>query len=34
VRVDEELTSDIIQWPEILNVLWQGENFFENENRE
>ena len=34
VRLNEELTKNIIQWAEILKILWQCENFFENENRE
>jgi len=34
VRLDEELSKDITQWAEILKILWQCENFFENENRE
>jgi len=34
IQLEGELTKDIIQWAEILNILWQCENFFENENRE
>ena len=34
MRLKEELSKDIIPWREILKVLWQCENFFENENRE
>jgi hypothetical protein len=34
VRLDEELGKNIIQWSEILKILWQCENFFENENQE
>jgi hypothetical protein len=34
VQLDEELVKDFIQWAEILKILWQCENFFENENRE
>jgi len=34
VRLTEELSKKSIQWVEILKILWQCENFFENENRE
>jgi hypothetical protein len=34
MRLDEELLKEFIQWGEILKILWQCENFFENENRE
>ena len=34
LRLDEELLKEFFQWGEILKILWQCENFFENENRE
>jgi len=34
LRLDEELLKEFIQWGEILKILWQCENFFEDENRE
>jgi hypothetical protein len=34
LQLNEEFTKDTIQWPEILKILWQCENFFENENQE
>jgi hypothetical protein len=33
-RLTEELRKKSIQRAEILKILWQCENFFENENRE
>jgi len=33
-QLDDELNKESIQWAEILKILWQCENFFENENRE
>jgi hypothetical protein len=34
IRLQDELTQKTIQWAEILKILWQCENFFENENHE
>ena len=34
LQLNEEFTKDTIQWPDILKILWQCENFFENENQE
>jgi hypothetical protein len=34
VQLNEEIAKEPIQWPDILKILWQCENFFENENRE
>jgi hypothetical protein len=33
-QLNEETTKETTQWEEILKILWQCENFFENENRE
>ena len=33
-RITEELTKNTVQWEVILKILWQCEDFFENENRE
>ena len=34
LQLNEELAKETIQWPDILKILWQCENFFENENQE
>jgi hypothetical protein len=34
LQLNEELSKETIQWSDILKILWQCENFFENENQE
>ena len=33
-RLDEELAQNAVPWAKILSILWECENFFENENQE
>ena len=33
-QLDEELSQNTVQWAKIITILWQCEDFFENENRE
>jgi hypothetical protein len=34
VQLNEEFSKESIRWPDILKILWECENFFENENQE
>jgi hypothetical protein len=34
VRLAEERNKEVVNWQEILKIMWESENFFENENRE
>jgi hypothetical protein len=34
MRLQAERAKEVMNWREILNIMWESENFFESENRE
>jgi hypothetical protein len=34
MRLTQEREKETVNWPEILKIMWECENFFESENKE